>query len=153
MKNAGLPAAMLLACLAVARTLLFRPARPGRPGLVQGAFLVLRRSAYEAVGGHAGLKRSLLEDVELGRRLWRSGYRVRTYLAPTHLETAMYRNFGEAWQGVGKHIHPVMGASLWRLAGAACAFLALLFVPVASLAVGPGSLSGRGQTAKLENSG
>lgn len=48
--------------------------RPGTRGFVgMGAFNLVRRDAYEAVGGHAGLALEVVDDVKLGLVLRRSG--------------------------------------------------------------------------------
>src|SRR6185437_3848784 len=41
-----------------------------------GQFMLIRRTAYEAIGGHAPVRGAICEDVELALLMKRSGYRV-----------------------------------------------------------------------------
>ncbi len=129
MKSSRLSVASLLAIFAVARAILLRPASPTRRGLMQGAVLAVRRSVYEAVGGFAAQKGSLLEDVDLGHAIQKAGYRLRT-LPPSRLAaTEMYSNFGEAWEGIQKLIYPVMGRRVTRILAGALVCMVLIALP------------------------
>lgn len=46
-----------------------------------GAFNLARRDAYEAIGGHAGLRLEVIEDMHLAAAIRRRGYRSRVFLA------------------------------------------------------------------------
>ena len=149
MQNRRQPVALLLGCFALARAVLFRPAAPGRRGLIQGAFLVLRRAAYTAVGGHASLSGSLLEDVELGYLLQDAGFRVAAYPAHGLLATRMYGSFRTAWQGMTKHLFACLDYSLAKAAGSLLLHLALLPLPLLSLLVLLARTGAGGATAGL----
>ena len=41
-----------------------------------GPCLMIRRSVYDAVGGHRAVRGSILEDTDLGQRVKAAGYRV-----------------------------------------------------------------------------
>jgi cellulose synthase/poly-beta-1,6-N-acetylglucosamine synthase-like glycosyltransferase len=130
-----LPVAALLACFAVTRAIFFRPARPGQPGLIQGAFLVVRRAAYDTIGGVEGFKGSPLEDVEMGRALQEAGLRVRMQPPTPLARTSMYPSFQEAWEGLSKHVYPVMSYSTNRMGLAIGACIGMILFPAASLIV------------------
>jgi glycosyltransferase involved in cell wall biosynthesis len=51
-----------------------------------GAFNLVRRSAYDGIGGHESLRMEILDDITLGKRLKQQGYRQDALLAPRHLE-------------------------------------------------------------------
>jgi len=133
MRTRRLPVAALLAFFAVARAILLRPATPDRPGLIQGAVLVIRRSAYEAVGGFAAQKASLLEHVPLGHAIQSAGYRVRTIPAGRLAATEMYQGFREAWEGIQKHIYPVFGCRVTPILTGALLCMVLIVGPPLSL--------------------
>ena len=59
-----------------------------------GQYLLVRRDAYERAGGHAAVKGSLLDDVDLARRLKRQGP-IRFRYSPESVEARMYTNFAE----------------------------------------------------------
>jgi glycosyltransferase involved in cell wall biosynthesis len=57
-------------------------ARAKRDSIGVGAFNMVRREAYEAVGGFTALRMEVLEDVYLGIRLKRAGYTQRMVFGP-----------------------------------------------------------------------
>ena len=76
-----------------------------------GQYLLVRRNAYDAVGGHRAVAGEILEDVALARRLKQAGYVI--YFAPGKgiARTRMYRSFGAMWQGWTKNLYPLLGGS------------------------------------------
>lgn len=83
------------------------PARP--EAAANGQFLMLRRDAYKAIGGHASVAGQILEDVALARRVKQAGYAI-YFTAPIGVvRTRMYRSFGAMWQGWTKNIYPLVG--------------------------------------------
>jgi glycosyltransferase involved in cell wall biosynthesis len=69
-----------------------------------GQYLLITREAYDAIGGHAAVRDSLLEDVELARRLKQSGRRLRFRYGRDALKTRMYRTFPQMWEGWTKNL-------------------------------------------------
>ena len=135
MRNSCFPVALLLACFATARAILFRPAAPGRRGLTQGAFLAIRRSAYDAIGGFSRFKGSLIEDVQLGYACQEAGFKVRTQPPSPLAWTHMYSSVQDAWEGLCKHVYPAMECSVCRIGLAVGACMGLILFPVLSLMV------------------
>lgn len=83
------------------------PARPD--AAANGQFLMLRRDAYDAIGGHASVAGQILEDVALARRVKQAGYTI-YFTAPVGVvRTRMYRSFGAMWQGWTKNLYPLVG--------------------------------------------
>jgi hypothetical protein len=83
------------------------PARPD--AAANGQFLMVRRDAYEAIGGHASVAGQILEDVALARRVKQAGYAI-YFAAPVGVvRTRMYRSFGAMWQGWTKNLYPLVG--------------------------------------------
>ena len=58
----------------------------GSRGLGVGAFNLVRRTAYQAIGGHQPLRLEVLDDIKLGILLRRGGFRPRVYCGLTELE-------------------------------------------------------------------
>src|SRR6202453_4630461 len=58
----------------------FRPSQVSNPNssaaAANGQYILITREAYDAVGGHAAIAGSLLEDVALARRVKRSGRKI-----------------------------------------------------------------------------
>lgn len=104
-----------------------------------GQLFLVRREAYEAVGGHAAVRNEIVEDVELMRTLKSAGRKCRfmigSHLAATHMHatlpelrrgwgrifagTARYRP-GRIWAAIafavvgGLSVYPALAYALWR---------------------------------------
>jgi Glycosyltransferase like family 2 len=118
-------------------------ADPGRAdAFLSGQCLLVRRDAYDAVGGFAAVAGSLVEDVALARRLKAAGHRLEVRLAPDLAAVRMYGRFGDLWEGLAKNLAEVWGAGPGPLAGQAARALAGL-APWLALAARPGSAARR----------
>ena len=102
----------------------YRPAEVCDPGsacaAANGQYLLVEREAYAAVGGHAAVAKSLLEDVELARLVKKSGRRIRFRMAAEAVRTRMYRSLGQLCEGWTKNLAllfpATVGLTLLRLA-------------------------------------
>jgi len=103
---------------------------------------LIRRDAYEAIGGHGGVAGEVLEDVALARRAKQAGYRI--YFAPGLgiARVRMYRSFAAMWQGWTKNLYPLMGGTAGEgkggvVGGVARELLGVIpWIPLVSLALG-----------------
>ena len=79
------------------------PARP-QNALANGQYLLVERTAYAQLGGHAALRAEIAEDLEFARRLKADG-RFRLLLASGEelAGVRMYRSFAEIWAGFVKN--------------------------------------------------
>jgi len=68
-----------------------------------GPFLLFRRSAYEAIGGHAAVRNEIVEDLVLARRIKQEGLRLTWVLAPDLMSVRMYASLREIWEGWSKN--------------------------------------------------
>jgi hypothetical protein len=125
--------------LAVAERLdLDAVADPGRPAaFLSGQCLLVRRDAYEGVGGFGAVAGSLVEDVALAGRLKAAGHRLEVRLAPRLAAVRMYGRFGDLWEGLAKNLAEVWGAGTAPLAWQA-ARTAAGWAPWLALAARPG---------------
>lgn len=84
-----------------------------------GQFILVKSEAYFALGGHAAVAESVLEDVALARRIKRRKLGLRFRYAPDALSTKMYRSFGQMYEGWTKNLALLFGNSLalavWRV--------------------------------------
>ena len=73
--------------------------------LFNGQYILMRRDAYAAIGGHESVKGEIAEDFELAHLLKTDG-RYRTMLVGANdlVRTRMYRNLREIWNGFGKNL-------------------------------------------------
>lgn len=113
----------------LAREFPYHRASDPKDGLAaaNGQWLLVRRDAYEAVGGHASARGEILEDVALARRLKRAGYAVHFSRGAGLARTRMYRHFREMWEGWSKNLFPLFGrrwSSVWAALAVALADVA-----------------------------
>ena len=69
-----------------------------------GQYLLISREAYDAVGGHAAVAGSLLEDVELARLVKQSGRPIFFRLGGDQVRTRMYRGGQQLVEGWTKNL-------------------------------------------------
>jgi chlorobactene glucosyltransferase len=73
----------------------------GGPGNLIG------RDAYQAIGGHAALANSVIDDVRLALLVKRAGYRCRIVRAERLIRLRMYHGFREVFDGFTKNVSHV----------------------------------------------
>jgi glycosyltransferase involved in cell wall biosynthesis len=69
-----------------------------------GQYILVRRAAYDAVGGHAAVATEILEDVALARLFRNKGKRVYFRYAGDAVRTRMYRNWTQLREGWTKNL-------------------------------------------------
>ncbi len=128
----------------------FRPSQVSNPkspaAAANGQYILITREAYNAVGGHAAIGASLLEDVALARAVKQSGRKIFFRYGGDAVRTRMYRSFAQLREGWTKNL-ALLFLSSTRLA----ALRAIEFVLiVSSLAVAVTSvLRGHRQSAAI----
>lgn len=80
-----------------------------RVAAANGQFLMLHRSVYDAIGGHASVAGEVLEDVALARRVKAAGYAMRFASGAGLVRVRMYRSFGAMWDGWKKNLFRLTG--------------------------------------------
>jgi chlorobactene glucosyltransferase len=83
-----------------------------------GQFMLLRRAAYEAVGGHVPVCEAICEDVELALLMKRRGHRVLLMDGNQLLSTRMYTGWSTLWPGFAKNLIQLLGGPLRTLVAA-----------------------------------
>jgi glycosyltransferase involved in cell wall biosynthesis len=84
------------------------PASPA--AAANGQFLMIRRHAYDAIGGHASVAGEVLEDVALAKRAKAAGYRLWFGSGKGVVRARMYRSFDAMWEGWKKNLYLLTGA-------------------------------------------
>jgi glycosyltransferase involved in cell wall biosynthesis len=74
-----------------------------------GQFILIRRDAYDAVGGHASIAGEVLEDVALAARVKAAGFRLWFGSGKGIVRVRMYRSYAAMWEGWKKNLYPLMG--------------------------------------------
>ncbi len=69
-----------------------------------GQYILVRRAAYDAVGGHAAVATEILEDVALARLFRNAGRRLYFRYGGDAVRTRMYRNWAQLREGWTKNL-------------------------------------------------
>ncbi|MFK7928691.1 MAG: glycosyltransferase family 2 protein [Myxococcota bacterium] len=81
-----------------------RQVEDGRMAFANGQVMLVRRSAYEACGGHESIRASVLDDVHLARAVQRSGGRVSVRWAPWGFRVLPYASASQVVRGYRKNM-------------------------------------------------
>jgi glycosyltransferase involved in cell wall biosynthesis len=129
----------------------YRPADVSDPASAQaaanGQYILISREAYDAVGGHAAVAASLLEDVALARAVKASGRRIFFRFGGDAVRTRMYRSFTQLREGWSKNL-ALLFRSPARLAAVRFTEF-ILIVNTAALALAAAASHRRGVSAAL----
>ncbi len=75
-----------------------------RDVIANGQFILARRDAYEAVGGHEAVRGEIVEDLMLAQRAVAMGRRIHAAHAPNLMSTRMYRSLRAIIEGWSKNL-------------------------------------------------
>jgi glycosyltransferase involved in cell wall biosynthesis len=103
-----------------------------------GAFQLLRRSAYEAIGTHRRLAMEVVDDMKLGKLVKRSGFRSCVAVAQEFVTVRWHAGAGNVIRGVTKNFFAAFGYNLPFAAAALTGMILLNLVPFISVFVGHG---------------
>jgi chlorobactene glucosyltransferase len=90
--------------------------------VAMGQFMLLRRQAYNAVGGHAAVRSAICEDVALAHLLKTRGFRVLLQDGSRLLSGRMYTGWSTLWPGIAKNLTDMLGGPLPTVTTAAAGF-------------------------------
>jgi glycosyltransferase involved in cell wall biosynthesis len=86
----------------------YRPSKVSDPAshaaAANGQYILISRDAYDAVGGHAAVATSMLEDVALARAVKASGRKIFFRYGGDAVRTRMYRSFAQLREGWTKNL-------------------------------------------------
>jgi len=76
--------------------------------IANGQLILVRRAAYEAVGGHGAVRDDILDDIGLAKAFKAAGFKVRCLMIRDLFCCRMYTGFTELWHGWTKNLFPGM---------------------------------------------
>lgn len=100
--------------------------------LTNGQWMLFRRSAYQAVGGHAAVRANPVDDIALGQRVKAKGLRWRIVDVGDFVSCRMYPGFRAALEGFTKNLFAVFD---FRLAEYLFVWIWMTLITVEPLAV------------------
>jgi chlorobactene glucosyltransferase len=102
-----------------------------------GQFMLIRRAAYEDVGGHAAVSRSIVEDIDLARLMKRRGHCVLMQDATALMSVRTYMGWATLWPGLARTLVDLLGgltATLVTTAAGVTLAWAIVLIPAFDLA-------------------
>lgn len=101
-----------------------------------GMFICIRRSVYEAMGGHEAVRDRFCEDVEIARILKRRGYRPRLAIGNEYASVRMYNSVAGIFRGWSRNFYAGSLGRPWRILAALAFLLVSCFSVYAAAAWG-----------------
>ena len=105
-----------------------------------GPFMLFRRSAYEAIGGHSAVAGEVVEDLALARRIKQSGRRLVYQLGLDAVELQMYDDFPTLWEGWSKNWYLGLDRNVIKALSAGAVVFTMFTLPWLLLGSGLGLL-------------
>jgi len=105
-----------------------------RDAIANGQFILIKRSVYDAIGGHERIKDQIVEDKAIAEQVKWNGHRLIVANGYSLVRTRMYTSLPEMWEGWTKNIY--LGLSDRRslmvlgVFGAFLAWVAALVLPL-----------------------
>ncbi len=108
-----------------------------RDAIANGQFIMIRRTVYDAIGGHEKVKDQIVEDKAISEQVKWNGHRLIVADGMKVIRTRMYTDLPSMWEGWTKNIYLGLSGqpSLLLLGafGATLALMAALFLPLWTL--------------------
>ena len=82
-----------------------------------GQYILIKRAAYEAAGGHHAVRDRFVEDIRLAARVKALGLPIRVAIAREIGSTRMYASLDQLVRGWSRILYDALGRSPWRLIG------------------------------------
>lgn len=80
-----------------------------RQAYANGAFMLMSRRAYDALGGHDAVKATLNEDMHMARRAKQLGIRLHVMRSADMYRCRMYTGFRQIWRGWSRIFYGCFG--------------------------------------------
>lgn len=82
-----------------------------------GQYILIKRSTYEAAGGHHAVRQWFVEDIGMAQRVKGAGVPIRVAVAQGIGSTRMYSSLDQLIRGWSRILYDALGRSSWRLIG------------------------------------
>lgn len=91
------------------------PSDPQSVGV--GAFILVRRSSYDAAGGHSAIRDRIVDDYALAQTVKRAGGRLWLADGRDLISVRMYHSLAEIWRGWSKNLYEGLRMPVWVRVG------------------------------------
>jgi len=82
-----------------------------------GQSILIKRSAYDAAGGHAAVRDRFVEDIGMAFKVKALGLPIRTVLVKDLVQCRMYASLGQLIRGWSRILFDALDRKPWRLVG------------------------------------
>ena len=106
-----------------------------KTGYFFGSFFILKKTTYQEVGTHEGVKQEIIEDGALGKKVKEAGYKMKMVRAEHLVDAVWARDKGTLWNALKRLMVPLYLQSEKIAIGIFFATVFLLFVPFPILAI------------------
>ncbi|MFQ5918600.1 MAG: glycosyltransferase [Thermoplasmata archaeon] len=120
-----------------------------RWAVANGQYLLFRRAAYEAIGGHEAVRDRVDEDYRLALRVKAAGRRLCMADSRQLFRVRMYSSLEGIWQGFTKNVFPGLDFRVGRVALNAIGLFLGMLLPLFLLGAGAALLFTQGPTLIL----
>jgi chlorobactene glucosyltransferase len=80
-----------------------------------GQYILIKRTAYDAAGGHRSVRDRFVEDIAIAQRVKALGLPIRVALVRGIVSCRMYASFGQVVRGWSRILYDALGRNPWRL--------------------------------------
>lgn len=98
-----------------------------------GQFIMVRREAYEAIGGYASVSGQISDDIYLARKLRGAGFRTIFLDIQKHVSCRMYSGYRASFTGIAKNVSDFLNRKMLSIVSASVAILFFFLLPAALL--------------------
>jgi len=115
-----------------------------RTAFANGQYILIRRSAYEAVGGYGAVRAKVVEDIAFAREVKRSGHRLLNAVGQDLFTTRMYDSLRAMWKGWTRIFYGAFGG-VGRMVGVLLLTFFFTLLPFAVFAVAAAAVAAGAQ--------
>jgi len=106
-----------------------------KTGYFFGSFFILKKTTYQEIGMHEGVKHEIIEDGALGKKVKESGYKMKMVRGEHLIEAIWARDKSTLWNALKRLMVPLYLQSGKIAIGIFFAIVFLLFVPFPIFAI------------------
>ena len=105
-----------------------------KTGYFFGSFFIIRKSTYDSVGTHEGVKHEIIEDGALGKKVKEGGFKMKMVRGDHLIDAVWARDWSTLWNALKRLMIPLFLQDGKIAVGIFFAVLFLLFMPYVFLA-------------------
>ena len=101
-----------------------------------GQFMMFKRETYEKIGGYKSIKGHLIDDIQISKRVKKSGYKFMVFDGRNTIYCRMYKSLKGVIIGLAKSIYPAFNGNILALFSFTGLLTATLLIPFTLLPLG-----------------